>query len=186
LDFIKQNLNEEKNTFYYDMVLKYFLKADEIATRDEGFHIERAYYKNDDSSDKREIREAEVGDVLKGRIKIIVPKERQYVKLDNFIPAGFELINFNLATENQSLNKQEENFNDLGNSNLLYPDYVENRNDRLVLFMNNLAPGEYIYEYYIRVLIPGKYKELPARISEIYRNENFGRTEGDFFIINNK
>jgi len=53
------------------------------------------------------VNEAKVGDVLHGRLTLILPKAYEFVSLADYIPAGFELVNFKLSTEDQSLLKGE-------------------------------------------------------------------------------
>ena len=103
IDFVKKNLNALANTFYYDLSLTYFLPIQAIPPRDEGFAVERSLYALADKEFSRPVTEARIGEVLKGILRITVPKERRFVAVENFIPAGTELINFNLSTEDQSL-----------------------------------------------------------------------------------
>src|SRR3989338_11584421 len=115
LDFRKNNRNNLANTFYYDMLLKYFLPIDVIPPRDEGFAISREFYRLDDEENIGPLAEAKVGDVLKGHLTIVVPKDRNFVSIEDFIPAGMEIVNLKLATEDQSLRRQKQNnpyFND--------------------------------------------------------------------------
>lgn len=108
IDFLKTNRNKLANTFYYDMLLKYFLPIDVIPPRDEGFAITRELYRLDDEKNSNPLAEANVGDVLKGHLTIILPKDRNFVAIEDFIPAGMEIVNLKLATEDQSLKKQEK------------------------------------------------------------------------------
>ncbi|MFH0856787.1 MAG: hypothetical protein V1860_02725, partial [bacterium] len=180
--FAKENHNNLKNTFYYDMSLKYYLPIDNIAPRDEGFTIKRGFYAIDDENFEHPLKTAKIGDVLNGHIEIIVPKYRNFAALEDFIPAGVELINFNLETSDQSL-KEEEPRGFYYDETLLRPDNEEFRDDRLMLFKENLSPNTYHYEYFIRALVPGKFHHLPAIISEMYTPENFGRTNGEYFEV---
>lgn len=267
LEFVKTNRNASAlNTFYYDMLLQYFLPIDAIAPRDEGFSVTRALYRRDDEKGEHPLSEAQVGDVLRGHLTITTSAARNFVSIEDFIPAGMELVNFHLATEDQSLqnekNRQFENapadyygskpiFPDVpvpplpipmgslppfapppppllrlnravestgyfaglldrirgvvppsvislggikdlpdeayGNRQnihlALYPDAEEMHDDRLFLFEQNMAPGVYEYDYFVRALIPGAYHHLPAVVSEMYFPENFGRTRGEYFKI---
>ncbi len=103
IDFVKKNLNALANTFYYDLSLTYFLPINAVPSRDEGFAVERSLYMLDDTLLEHPVSEAKVGDVLKGVLRITVPKERRFIAVEDFIPAGVELVNFGLATEDQSL-----------------------------------------------------------------------------------
>ena len=142
------------------------------------------------SSDKEgenPVMQASPGDVLRGQIKVFVPEGRNFVAVEDFIPAGVELINFNLDTEDKSLLVEEQNDQDWWrnyyNNKKLRPSMKELRDDRLFLFKENLSAGEYEYDYFVRVLIPGKFHHLPAVVSEMYFPENFARTSGRYFEV---
>ncbi|MCK5510048.1 Ig-like domain-containing protein [Candidatus Parcubacteria bacterium] len=196
LTFNRTNRNKLNNNFYYDVSLKYFLPIDTVPPRDEGFTITRELYALDDEEYKYTINSAKVGDILRGHIKIITPKARNFVAIEDFIPAGVELINFNLDTENEEAltgkTKPEDNYGymyrggnwrDWQRSRQIRPDAVEMRDDRLFLFKERLSEGTYEYDYYVRILIPGKFHHLPAVASEMYFPENFGRTRGGWFGV---
>lgn len=196
LVFEKKNRNKLNNNFYYDVSLKYYLPISVIPPRDEGFTIKREFYALDDEDRKYPVTVAGVGDVLRGHIKIYSPMPRNLVAIEDFIPAGVELVNFNLATENKEALLGEKDNNSNKNyfyydgsyeswrrSRTIYPDQTEMYDDRLFLFKEQLPAGVYEYEYYVRVLIPGKFYHLPAVISEMYFPENFGRTRGGEFKV---
>jgi len=193
--FLKENLNNLPNNLYYDLSLKYYLPAEQIPPRDEGFTIERGYYSVDDKENKNPLKEAKVGDVLKVHLKVTVPATRNFVIVEDFIPAGMEIVNLRLETEQKSLliREEEPEYYDYWYDYDYYywryedrsfrPDFQELHDDRAFLFRENLSPGVYEYEYYVRALIRGKFLHLPAVASEMYFPENFGRTPGGYFEI---
>lgn len=195
VSFRKEDKNRRRNPFYYDAALKYFLPIDKIPPRDEGFTIERAFFRRDDSQGKEPVKEARAGEVLRGELKIIVPQGRNFVAIEDFLPAGVELVNFNLATSDASLRAEQEEKEEQkerkrwrtgvveSGAEVLRPDNAELRDDRLFLFNERLAEGEYTYTYFVRVLVPGVFYHLPAVASEMYFPENFGRTSGSYFTV---
>ena len=60
-------------------------------------------YELGDSREENPIQSAEVGDVVKGKLTITIPDEYAHVAVEDIIPAGFEIVNFSLDTEDQSL-----------------------------------------------------------------------------------
>lgn len=174
---------------YYDMVLRYFLPIDKIAPRGEEFNIERNYYRLDDKKLERPITEAHAGETLRGHLTIIAPEERHAVAVENFLPAGFELVNFEFETSaTQTLDKNLEettkNYYDDGYyRNSYYWNHKELRDDRLFLFADNLPKGVYEYDYYVQVTSEGKFHHPPAVVSEMYYPENFGRTKGEWLEV---
>lgn len=222
LTFNKTNNNDLPNKFYYDLSLKYYLPVEQIAPRDEGIAVTREFYTLTDTENARPLASAKVGEVVRGVLTIISPKERHLFAIEDYIPAGFELVNFSLdtedaATETGNLGAAQSPshsavsswnaFSPLGffsgvKARLLaaaggtavdtaaalsypkfYPDFQELRDDRLFLFTEHLSPGSYSYEYYLRATTPGTFSHLPAVASEMYFPENFGRTAGSVFTV---
>jgi uncharacterized protein YfaS (alpha-2-macroglobulin family) len=208
-------------SIYYDMSLKYYLPAEQIEPRDEGIAVFRNYYSINDTKYEKPISEAKVGEVLRGRIKFVTAKPRSLFAVESYIPAGLELVDFNLATEdktqfesdNKGLGVKNENsesgsslslkllsavgassdkslpevyIEDLRkseNTRNYYPEKKEIHDDRLFLFTSHLAPGEYTYDYYVKVSTAGTFRQLPTVASELYFPEVFGRTEGGLFTV---
>jgi len=188
ITFQKTNHNELPNNLYYDLALKYYLPVDQIPPRDEGFSVTREFYRIDDKKNENPIREAKVGEVLRGHLQIVVPKSRNFVMIEDYIPAGMEIVNLDLATEQKSLILEEEYTKDREYwqehfDRSFYPDFKEMHDDRVFLYKEHLNPGVYKFDYYVRVLIKGKFSHLPAITSEMYFPENFGRTDGRYFEI---
>lgn len=179
VSFSKTNNNNLPNNLYYDIYLKYYLPADQIAPRDEGFSIERGFYNLEDTENKNPLTEAKAGDVLREHIKITVPLNRNYVAIEDFIPAGMEIVNLDLATEQKSLLLQETELE----GRELHPSFKEFYDDRAFFFTESLSPGVYEFDYYVRALIKGKFIHLPSVVSEMYFPENFGRTAAGYFEI---
>jgi len=179
ISFKKTNKNKELNAYYYDLVLKYYLPPTQIPPRDEGFSITRGFYRLDDKKNQNSLEKSNVGEVLRVHLQITVPKSRNFVIVEDFIPAGMEIVNLDLATEQKSLRLQEKELT----GRELIPDFKEIHNDRVFLYFEHLEPGVYEFEYFVRPLIKGKFIHLPAQVSEMYFPENFGRTSGGYFEI---
>lgn len=210
LTFRKTNRSQLPNAFYYDLLLKYYLPTGSVPPRDEGFAVTRSLYRLDDRLQKTPVTDARPGEVLHGRLVITAPKTRNYVAVEDFIPAGTELVNFRLSTEDTMLERERgkpsdgyntwdgdgsgetgpafdwltaEEFGMPAQYDQFRPDAEETHDDRLFLFKERLAPGVYAYDYFVRALIPGTYQHLPAVVSEMYFPENFGRTRGEYFTV---
>ncbi len=221
----------EKTNMYYDMALKYYLPVESLPPRDEGLTISRGLYALTDTREEAPLKKFAVGDVVRGKLTLTVPESADHIAIEDMIPAGFEIVNFNLATEDQSLlegeNAKEDDFYSIaapsevprrtllsravsgiasilgadqaaqlfgrrhegsggsyGNTaRTLYPTHRESHDDRLFMYVDNLAPGVYESEYYLRALVPGTFQHMPARAEEMYFPEVFGRTEGGMVTI---
>lgn len=176
LIFRKEAKNTRPNTLYYDLALRYFLPVEQLPPRDEGFTITRGLYRLADAKGEETVAEAAVGEVLRGHLTIHVPEGRNFVAVEDFIPAGFEIVNFSLATEDQSLQLSE--YDQTLRDRRWYSDFEESHDDRLFLFREFVDQGLYEFDYFIRALVPGEFHHLPAVASEMYFPEHFGRTNG--------
>lgn len=95
--------NDLPNTLYYDMSLQYYLPVQSLPIRDEGITIERNLFALTDEDETTPIYSAEQGEVIKGKLTVTVPKHYEHVTVEDIIPAGFELVNLTLATEDATL-----------------------------------------------------------------------------------
>jgi hypothetical protein len=180
VDFNKESksLLGGKESLYYDMSFKYYLQGI-VPARDEGFTITRNFYALDDSKNEKPLESVKAGDVFREHIEIIVPKTSRNVAIEDFIPAGVEIIDLSLATEQKSLKFTEIEVD----NRILRPDFKELRDDRAFLYKEYLSPGVYEFDYYVRALVKGKYLQLPGIVSEFYEPENFGRTNSSYFEV---
>jgi uncharacterized protein YfaS (alpha-2-macroglobulin family) len=99
----RQFLDDTQTNLYYDITFKYFLPVESLPPRDEGITITRNLYALDDVDESNPLRSATVGDVIRGTLTLTIPDQYNHVAIEDIIPAGFELVNFNLDTEDQSL-----------------------------------------------------------------------------------
>ncbi|MEY3783705.1 MAG: hypothetical protein RLZZ230_27 [Candidatus Parcubacteria bacterium] len=191
----KENHGGVSTNLYYDMTLKYYLPVENLPPRDEGITITRALYKLDDKAEKKEILSAKVGEVIRGKLTLTIPAQYTNVSIEDMIPAGFEIVNFSLATEDQTLLGEDRNYSPYYEQSkwwyeepsaalrTLNPTHVESHDDRIFLYIDQLTPGVYKYEYYLRALVPGEFRHMPARAEELFFPEVFGRTSGDIVKV---
>lgn len=161
------------------MPLKYYLPQNAIAPCDEGFSIAGEFYAVDDLNNEASLKEAKVGDVLREHLTVTVSDSRNFVGIEDFIPAGMEIVNLDLANEQKPLLLQDP----ISEARDFRPNFKEMRNDGAFLYRDNISPGVYEFDYYVCALIKGKFARLPAVVSEMYFPENFGRTAGGYSEI---
>lgn len=178
VEFLKQDKGLTKNGLYYDMSLKYYLSGN-VAPKDEGFSIIRNYYSLEDKDNKNPLNSFKAGDVFRAHLEIIVPVSRRHVAIEDFIPAGTEIVDLSLETEDKSLRNVQREVK----HPQIYPDFKELRDDRAFIYTEYLEPGTYQLDYFLRAVVPGKYTQLPAMVSEMYEPENFGRTGSGVFYV---
>ncbi|MFA5080554.1 MAG: MG2 domain-containing protein [Candidatus Paceibacterota bacterium] len=167
-----------KDAFYYNIYLKCY-SSSSAEPEDEGFTIDRSFYSLNDSKGEKEILTAQTGDVLRSHLKIIVPEERKFVFIEDFIPAGFEILDMDLITDQKSLRSIEKEVK----NDYLYPDYKEVKDDRAMVYKDYLAPGVYEFDYYVRATTRGNFLQLPSLIYERNNPEVFGQTSSSYFEV---
>jgi alpha-2-macroglobulin len=179
---------------YYDVNLKYFLPTERIAEREEGIVVTQEYFAADDKKMENPVTSVAVGQNLKGKMTVIVPEDRYYVMVEDYLPAGLEGVDFNLNTSQAGLQANlngiggvsgkggGKGFYDYGMSTF---NYNEVRDDRVMYFADFLPKGVYEIEYFVRATSPGIFHDLPALAQELYFPEVFGRSEGRLFEVKN-
>jgi len=100
LVFEKSSTSPEPQNMYYDLAFRYYLPANELPPRDEGVTIERSLLSLQDGTPV-DLTNVTVGDVVRGSLTVTIPREYGAFNIEDYIPAGFEIVNFNLETENQ-------------------------------------------------------------------------------------
>ncbi len=61
--------------------------------------------------------------------------------------------------------------------------FEEKRDDRLLLFADQLPPGMHVASFVARATTPGEFSLVPAHAEEMYAPETFGRSDGGTFKV---
>ncbi|MDD5639248.1 MAG: MG2 domain-containing protein [Candidatus Pacebacteria bacterium] len=167
-----------KDPFYYNINLKCYSYSN-AEPEDEGFAITRSFYSLNDNEGEKEILSAQTGDILRAHLKIIAPEERKFVFIEDYLPAGFEILDMNLITDQKTLRSIEKEVK----NDYLYPDYKEAKDDRAMVYKDYLPAGVYEFDYYVRATTRGNFLQLPSLIYERNNPEVFGKTSSSYFEI---
>lgn len=129
------------------------------------------------------------GDLVMADIVVVTPSPREFVVIDDPLPAGFEAIDARLATSAGSLDvddAEERGDDDEGDSDdddvaqgrAYLPSWYlrELRDDRVLFFVDHMAAGMYRYRYLARATTHGAFIVPPTKAEEMYTPEVFGRT----------
>lgn len=189
-------------TLYYDLELKYYLPPDQTPTREEGLVISREYYALDDVDEKTPLTEFKGGENYRGHIVIINPKDRNYIMIEDLLPAGFEPIDMTLATTSRAAatmaaeSSEEEKkdpdwwrnqYDDVIAShdfgmNYAFP-HQEVHDDAILWSDVTLPPGTFHIRYPVRATTAGRFVAGGARAFEFYNPEVFGRSRARTITI---
>jgi len=111
------------------------------------------------------------GDLVIADLVIVTPSPRDFVVVDDPLPAGFEAVDSHLSTTSSALAVGESN----GYGSCADCDPEEARDDRVLFFVDHMAAGMYHYRYLARATTLGKFVVPSTRVEEMYTPETFGR-----------
>jgi uncharacterized protein YfaS (alpha-2-macroglobulin family) len=171
---------------YYRLGMSYAPVDFNLGSADYGFAVERAYEAIDDPQDVH--RDADgswrvkAGARVRVRVQMAAPSRRYHVALVDYLPAGFETLNPDLAvTEPIPEDKKEDPglALDWWQWRRVWFDHQNLRNERSEAFATVLWGGVYNYSYVVRATTPGAFIVQPAKAEEMYHPETFGRSRSD-------
>jgi uncharacterized protein YfaS (alpha-2-macroglobulin family) len=179
---------------YYTAALNVNRPVEEAAPLDRGISISRAYYPYGEAcahvEDCAAISEAKAGDLVKARLTLTLKNPAYYLLVEDYLPAGTEILNTGLKTTQQALLPEdqprplfdEEHPYDQGWGWWLFsaPRIFD---DHIAWAVDYLPAGTYELTYYLSVLQPGEYRVLPARAWQFYFPEVQGNSAGEIFAI---
>lgn len=179
---------------FYEARLQYVRRELPKTPLDAGFFIEKSLHAVSADPAHRTsapgmARELAAGDLVLVDVTVVTPATRQFVVVDDALPAGLEAIDPRLFTTADWLRNTGVDA-DSGcptcsggdaegdDAPGFAPAYQrsEVRDDRMLFFADELPPGFYHYRYLARATTRGRFVVPPARASEMYEPEVFGRT----------
>jgi uncharacterized protein YfaS (alpha-2-macroglobulin family) len=186
-----EGAEEGSGRLYYSMYLRYYKPVEEVTALNRGIVVSRQYTSADCDPEEercRAIDSAQVGDVIRVKLTIIVPNDLHYVVVEDFFPAGTEGVDQSLKTTSVAGEQPELVRTDQpnpwgGGYGWWWFSHAEMRDEKAVLFATYLPRGTYEYSYYIRASLPGEYRAIPTLVYEMYFPEVFGRSDGGLFTI---
>lgn len=186
---------------YYSAHLKVYLPVEELDPVDRGIIVSRRYTLEsceyvDSRQECPEVREAQLGEVIRVDLTIVAPNDLYYVVVEDPLPAGAEAIDTGLATTSllamDPTLTRTSRVTSSGVDDVYLPYYYrwwrwysrsELRDEKVVLFADYLPKGTYEYSYFIRTTLPGDYQVIPTLATEFYFPEVFGRSDGRVLSI---
>jgi uncharacterized protein YfaS (alpha-2-macroglobulin family) len=123
------------------------------------------------------------GQVVKIDLVLMTPDDRTDLVVEDVLPAGFEPVNFNLKSEDQTLvpllaasGDGDEEYSNQSS----WPWYSHQQiwPDKVAVFADYLPAGVYNFSYLARPATPGLYKVPGPKAEGMYEPEAFGRGRG--------
>ena len=184
----------------------YALEVDEIPLAGpvkpdiQGLVVERWYERFDNGAPVARVNE---GDLVRVRLRITAPADREFVAVEDPLPAGLEPIDLGLATSSLSpfTTPETERARATGDRDrdgpfwqaVLYGgwddghwspwEHKELHDDRVSYFARMLWTGSYTASYVARATTAGSFVVPPAYAEEMYNPALQGRSGGGRFLI---
>ncbi len=183
---------------FYEARLRYVRRELPKEPLDAGFFVEKSLHsvsaeglgKVTRGAPPGMARELSAGDLVLVDLTVVTPAAREYVVLDDALPAGLEAINPKLFTTADWLKTAGleadagcgdctpaggDADGDAPGYSALY-DRNEVRDDRVLFFVDHLPAGLWHYRYLARATTFGHFSVPPTHVEEMYEPEVFGRT----------
>ncbi|MEO7332659.1 MAG: MG2 domain-containing protein [Gemmatimonadales bacterium] len=187
-------------SLFYFVTVKDVPQALPVTPDDRGIRVERWYEPIDRRTPIGTVTE---GELVRVRLRITVPTERQFVVVDDPLPAGLEAVDLSLATESHGFSGNDCTYGRRGGDDEARGessgwdwyygswdgcwwspfDHRELRDDRVVWVATVLWKGVYSMSYVARATTAGTFKRAPAWAEEMYNPAVNGRTEGGTFTV---
>ncbi len=167
-----------------------------VRADDAGIGVERWYESYDGGKPITEVRE---GELVRVRLRITAPADREFVVVDDALPAGLEAVDLSLRTS-ASLPPFEGAPRLRGDMDEGPPgqrwlygswdsgwwtpwEHKEIRDDRVLYFARQLWKGSYQASYVARATTAGTFVRPPAQAEEMYNPAVRGRSDGGTFTV---
>jgi uncharacterized protein YfaS (alpha-2-macroglobulin family) len=189
---------------YYYLTVTEVPRERPVDPSDGGIRVERWYEKYDTRSPTVSVTE---GELLRVRLRITVPEDRDFVVVDDPLPAGLEPVDLSLRTASLAAGpgagqhidylapapEEGEEREGEGTAGWYYGswdsgwwspfDHREIRDDRVVYAATVLWKGTYTMTYLARATTPGTFIRPPAQAEELYNPAVYGRSDGGTFTV---
>ena len=173
---------EGNGNLYYKAHLLLNRPAEDIEPFGHGLSIAKLYTRVYDES-VTFTQGGNKGDLIHVQISLVVENDSYHVQVEDFIPAGAEVLDSRLLTSRQDLEDlpMAEPFR--GGWGWWYFNTPKVFDDRVIWGASYLPAGTYQLNYTISLIHPGEYQVLPARAWQVYFPDIQANSAGEEFII---
>ncbi|HSL45981.1 MAG TPA: Ig-like domain-containing protein [Anaerolineales bacterium] len=176
---------------YYRAVLDISRPVEDVEPINTGMRIDRIYTDSDCDKNCPPLTTLELGadTPITARLTLVLPRESRYVMVEDFIPAGMEILNRSLKTSQQGIDSTEVEieFDDSDPFAEGWGWWLFNepqiRDDGILFSADYLPAGTYVLTYTLIPLQAGEYRVLPAHAWESFFPEVQGTSAGALFEI---
>jgi uncharacterized protein YfaS (alpha-2-macroglobulin family) len=170
---------------YYSSVLRFRRDVAHQKPYENGLTVRREYLDPATGAPIDAKQGVKVGSVVRVRITLSSPARRNHIAVDDPVPAGLEPMNTRLVTTGAAPKKAERRGpgepRDL--DNLWRPAFREVRDDRVLVFIDDLAPVPVSFEYLARATTAGTFVVPGTSVEEMYEPQIAARLKPGTFVV---
>jgi alpha-2-macroglobulin len=152
-------------------------------------------------SDGQAVDDVAEGELVRVRLRIRAEFAREFVALEDWLPAGLEVVDPSLRisstgaalidrrSADAARQSDEEAADEAeGAASRWYGpwEYRELRDDKVRWFARQLTPGSHTVSYLARATSAGRFVRAPAHAEEMYNPGVNGRSEGGWFSVRSR
>jgi uncharacterized protein YfaS (alpha-2-macroglobulin family) len=181
---------EGQGRLYYTVGLQVNRPVQSVASYSQGMSVERAYYPVDCPVPCKATQSAQAGSRIQVHLTLTLYQEAFYLMLEDYIPAGSEILDTSLKTTQQGEGGEPQAIQTYDPRDpfgggwgwwLFNPPRVYD--DHIAFSASYLNPGTYELTYALVLLQPGVYQVLPAHAWQYYFPEVQGNSAGVVFEV---
>lgn len=177
---------------YYSARLQVNRPVESAPALNQGISLSRAYYATDclaraaeGQTDCASISSARAGGLVTVRLTLTVPETAYYLVLEDYFPAGTEVLDTSLKTSQQGASRDFDPRRPFQEGwGWWYFGDPQVYGDHVTWAVQTLPPGTYELTYTLVTNQPGEYRVLPTRAWQVYFPEVQGTSAGEIFTIN--
>lgn len=133
--------------------------------------------------DPKEISQTQIGNFVVGEIEITLPAQRKNIVVNDFIPAGMQIVNTQFGTTSQEIKEFSPKSEESQRYYNPWFQMIEQKDDRVFLYADTLPAGTYRYTYVLSATQVWKYAHKPAVAELLETPEIWGRSAWRIFEI---
>lgn len=169
---------------YYTAHLNVLRPVEDVAPLNQGISISRKYETADGQPLTAETDlQAPVGVPVIVKVTITLKHAAYYLIVEDYIPAGAEILNTNLKTNQQFITEADPRDPFRNGWGWWYFNDPQIYDEHIAWSVDHLPAGTYELTYTLVPNQPGEFRVLPARAWEFYFPEVQGHGAGEVFII---
>ena len=174
IDFLKQG----PGRLYYTVRMNYY-PSTQTKAKDEGISVVKTMERLTATSDS--VASIAAGAISKVTLTISTNQARNFVVVDDPIPAGLEIINTSFQTTGSNLSDQEQNPDEWWTWNPFR--HREMYDDKALFFADYLPAGVHTLTYLVRATSYGTFQAPATRAEGMYEPEVFGQTSSKMLRV---